>query len=548
MYTKGLKTLPLSNNETKTTNKWDWISWGIGLICLLPWLYVQSQAMLNGNVSWLLIAAQRMVHGQSMAVSIYETNPPLSILFYAPHVLFSYLLGLNLATGAVFLTTILIVLSLFITNEILKNFTFLSRNEHLALLFGCVSSLTIITTIYFLDREHLMMMALIPFIFCQYALTYRIPVKKAILRPVVIIGSVALLVKPHYGLLPAIFFLHRMIVQKKISLWRDADFIALCLGTIGYLTVLWFAYQDYIQIIFPDVLNYYVAGNDKVQTFGLFKPHFSAYIAFFCLEFFMEDLEKPKRRFILFIYSCALLSLVPLVVQMKGFYNHLLPAFGFFIMGFSLTLVSRTEKYLKNHPLLIRILTPLLILGLSTAIIRPAWNYPKGSEIPHMPVAEFLDENCPKPCVFFAFHGDIETMNPTALYTGYTHGSRFPSFWFIPEILRQLEQYKEGKKARLSREQLNAAIDKYAGFVANDFENYKPSVLLIGTNIDVFGNRTMMNFDDFFSVNEKFKTVFHKNYTKTGTFEFDRAEYFRGTSLNQHFVLKYDVYKLKTQD
>lgn len=519
--------------------------WGIAFAILLPWLIVQSQAMLNGNVSWLLIAAERMVNGESALQSIYESNPPLSIIIYIPHILFSRLLYLDIPTAAMILSALFIIISLTATSKILKFFSCLNVNEQRALLFGATSSITVITSIYFMDREHFMMMALIPFILCQYALTYKIPLPRSLLWPVLALGSIMLLVKPHYGVLPVAFFCHRMIVQRKLLIFKDPDFIALLTATIAYVLALITFYQDFLTVILPDIIDYYLPMHDRALTLRLFKPHFSAYIAFLCLECFMEDLEKPKRRLVIYLYVSALLSLIPLLLQNKGFYNHLMPAFGFFIMGFSLTLTFRIEKLLKSWPTVLTSLLPALILGLSILVIRPSWNYPKGREIRNMSLAQYLDKNCTQPCSFFVFHSDIEIINPTALYKNYTHASRFPSYWFIPTLLRKINE-SEKADAR-AKEKIALEKNKFALFAAQDLKKYKPSILLIGTNIDVFGNGKFLDYVNFFSVNEEFRKAFQEDYTKTGTFEFDRADYFRGTSMAQSYILKYDVYTRKTK-
>lgn len=519
--------------------------WAIALVVLAPWVYVQSQAMLNGNVAWLLIAADRMVEGQSMVQSIYETNPPLSILFYAPPILLAKMTAINIPDAAMFLSVLLILASLWISNALIREFNFLSCGERRSFIFGLLATHTIITTIYFLDREHLMMIFLVPFVLCQYAISQKITLKSSLLWPVLIFGSIAILVKPHYGLIPATLFLHRMASRRSLWVFRDPDFIALSSATIVYLLILAIFFHDYLRVILPDVLDYYLVSSDKPQTFKLFRPHFSAYLALFMTEFFLEDIEKRKKSFLLFIYICALLSLGPLMIQMKGYYNHLLPAFGFFILGLSLSIAYRAELYLKKFNTIFQCIAPVLILGASSLTIKPAFDYPKAHEIPQMPVAKYLDENCSHPCTFFAFHGDIEIMNPTALYTQYEHGTRFPVYWFLPEILRQIKLHKENKPSRISPAQIEQAMEKYRTFVKEDLERYKPSVLLIGTNIDVFGDKNYINFPDFFSVNEEFNKTFHQNYEKTGTFEFDRADYFRGTSLNQTLILRFDVYKRK---
>ena len=524
--------------------------WLIAFGLLAPWFAVQIELMLNGNVSWLLIAADRMLHGQSLSVSIYETNPPLSIILYTPHIIFSWLTGLPIPGASLVLSFILITLSLLATAQILKNFDFLEQAEKRTVLFGLLTSLTTITTIYFLDREHLMMMALVPFLLCQYALTHHIKISKCTLYPVLVLGAITILVKPHYGLLASLMLVHRMIAQKKFNIFCDPDFIALSVGTLTYLALALTLFRDYVNIILPDVMDFYIKGVDKRQTMSLFQPHFMAYMAVFFVELFMEDLDKQKKRFLLFLYICALLALVPLLVQMKGFYNHLMPAFGFFIMAVALSVTFRAEKYMKKYKYIFHFAAPALIIGAALYILPPSKNFPKANEVTTMPVAKYLHENCAKPCTFFAFHGDIETINQTALYTGYQHGTRFPSYWFLPQLTKQLGYYENGEaeNAEHPLEYLEAIENKYSIFAAQDLESYKPSILMIGTNIDIFGNGEFFDYIAFFSKNDVFAKTLKENYTKTGTFEFDRAEYFRGTSMNQSHILTYDIYERKNKE
>lgn len=524
------------------------LAWLIALMMLAPWAYVHTQAMVNGNVAWLLIAAGRMIDGQPLLQAIYETNPPLTVLLYAPHMLVTKTLGLPPEIGPILVTLTMLLLSLIASAKILARFESLNGAERTTFLLAQTAALTSLSAIYFMDREHLMLMALIPFFLAQIALTEKIRLPRLLLVPVVILGTIAILVKPQYGLIPAVLLLHRLIAHRTFRVLKDPDFLSLSIGTALYAAIVFLFFGDYISIILPDVVEYYLGSSDKANTFRLFMWHFPAYLALLFLELFMEDLKKPKRRLLITLYTCALLSLIPLLIQMKGFYNHLLPAFGIFIIALSMTLMFRLQRWLGKRALIALLLAPVVIFGAVGLRIKPAWNYPKGYEIAKMPVARFLDENCPKPCTFFAFHGDIEIMNPTAFYTGYTHGTRYPSYWFLPGMLRALEAHEKGEPTKIGAEKLAEDKSKYARFAALDLENYKPAIVLIGTKIDILGQGEFFDYVEFFSAEETFRKTFSENYEKTGTFEFDRAEYFRGTSLGQTLILSYDVYTRKTPD
>lgn len=522
--------------------------WASAFAALSPWLYVQSQAMLNGNVTWLLIAAERMLDGQTMSLSIYETNPPLSILLYAPHILFMKIASLPPEVGPLILTATMIFLSILASAVILRRYEYLNTLERHTILVAQTATLTYLSAIYFMDREHLMLIAMIPFLLAQIGLTDKIFIPRRILWPVLIAGTFTILVKPQYGILPAALLLHRLIVHKTWKIALHPDFITLATGTLLYAAAILIFFSDYLNIILPDVLEYYIGSSDKFQTLRLFKIHFIMYIALFLFDLLTTDLDKSKKRLLLILELCALLALIPLLVQMKGYYNHLLPAFGLFIISLALSVLFRLERWVfkQKSAAILYMIAPIAVLCLTGLKIKPAWNYPKGHEIRSLPVARYLSENCSSPCTFFAFHGDIETINPTAFYTGHTHGTRFPSYWYLPGMLSQIKHEASSPNSK-ENEKLQEDRVRYGRFAAEDLKNFSPDLLLIGTNIDIMGQGEFFDYVDFFSINDDFKKTLSENYIKTGTFNFDRAEYFRGTSLSQTFILTYDVYKRKDQ-
>ncbi len=523
----------LANNQ--------YISWIVFFIAIIfiavPWFSIQSQYLVNGNISWLLMAAERLLDGQSLSQHIYETNPPLSILIYIPHVLFSKALNLPPPVGSFYLTSIFVIISTLATYSIIKNFTFLNNTEKKSFILGYIISITLITTLFFSDREHFIIMALIPFVLCQYALTHRINIPKALLITVMIIGAIAILIKPHYGLIPTVFLIDRMIKQKRFNIFFDIDFIALSSITLLYIGIIFAFFPDYIQIIFPDVLNLYMANKQPNIALKSIQLHLFLNVILLFTELFREDLSKEKKRFLLFLYSCAALCFIPYFVQMKGFYNHIIPIYAFFICAITLSITFRAEKWFKNYKIL-HFIIPFIVILLISAIISPLnKDFPKYSDIPNLPVGKFLEKECPKPCTFFVFHGDIEIFNPTAVYMGYTHASRFPSLWFLPRILGELTIDNQNNKYKTLK-------DKYTRYIIEDIEHYKPSIILIAKDIPI-GNIKAFNFIEFFGENKRLKDILTNEYSQESIFKFDRKEYFKGTTLDETYILKYYIYKRK---
>ena len=511
------------------------------VLCIIGVLYIfQGQYIVNGNISWLLIAAQRLLDGQTLSQHIFETNPPLSILVYVPHVLFSQFLKIPLPVGAFYFTTLLVCFSTASVAFILKSFDFLKSTEKRAFILGYLVSATLITTLFYGEREHFIFLGLMPFILGQYALTHHINISRTLLTPALFIGALCILIKPHYGLLPVVFLIKRAIYQKRLNIFLDADFLALSMATLLYLFSVFVFFSDYLTVILPDVLALYTDKTNPLESFKSVYLYLILTLSVFFLELFQEDLSRERKEFILTLLSCSLLCLLPYFVQMKGFDNHIYPIYAFFICTLSVSIAFRTSRFFKHE--ILHILIPLICILFITSIISPlSTKYPRKTDIPTLPIGAFLEQECPAPCTFFAFHGDIEIINPTAAHMGYTHGSRFPSFWFLPSILQGL--YSETPE---NREKFEHLKDKYTQMIVEDLEHYKPSILLIAENISVVHTHSF-RFLDFFGTDESLKHIFDTYYEEDQILAFDQAAYFKGSTFDQQKILTYIVYKRKDQ-
>lgn len=518
------------------------ITFIVALLCVaIPCIVIQGQYLVNGNISWLLMAADRLLDGQKMSEHIYETNPPLSIMIYAPHVLFAKFSGLPLPVASFYVTSLFAVLSVIMVHAIIKRFPMLTDVQRLGFLACYALSITWITTVFYADREHLIILGLIPFMLCQFAMMQRITLPRLLMYVVFIIGTLCVLIKPHYGLLPTVFLITRLIKHRKINFFKEPDFIILSAMTLLYVAIVFMFFRDYITVILPDVVTLYAnSGGDLFSILRASQIHMLAYLSVFLFEAFKEDLKKEQKQLVMFLYGCCLLCLVPYYIQMKGFYNHLVPAYAFFMIGLSLSIMFRVAGIIKKYAALQIIIPVGCLLSLSNAISPMNTEFPKSSDIPNLPVAKFLEAECTKPCTFFSFHGNIEIMNPTAAMMGYRHGTRFPSLWFLPQILEGLRSDDSR-----TREQALQLKMKYLAFVAEDLDYYKPSVLLIAADLPI-GAVPAFNFMEFFGDNPDIRRIINEDYTKTKPFEFDRVEYFKGTTLEWSYILKYDVYKRKS--
>ena len=512
-------------------------------------LTIQGNYAANGNISWLLIGAERLLQGQIMSEHIYEPNPPLSLIVYIPHVLFSHLARLPLPIGAFYVTFMLALLSTLAAHRITARFTFLSKTEHLAFTACYFIALTLTTVVFYSEREHFIILGLAPFVLIQFALSERIKLPRYVTAPVLALGAIGVMIKPHYGLAPTVFLVMRMIKHRTINLLKAPDFIALSSVTILYVLLVVALFNDYVRIIFHELLTLYVgkAGNYAVI---LQASHLQTilFVTTFIIEMLLGDGQSPKDRFIRFLYLCSILTLIPYYVQMKGFYNHLIPANSFFMMAVGASIALRTAPFLagrlkkyKAFAAPLGILIPFFcVLGVSTALIPLNNDFPTHADMRRLPVAQLLEEKCEQPCAFFSFHSDMEIMPSTAAVMGYEHASRFGSLWSLIGVMMHLQS-----EDPVTRNEALQIKERYSRYMLEDLRYYDPSVLIIAKDIQTPVREKPLNFMEFFGAYKPLRTYIETHYTKDKKLEFDRSVYFKGTTMDYPYTMTYDIYVRK---
>jgi hypothetical protein len=167
-------------------------AFGIGLVVSVP------------DVTWLQIAAERAMHGQRLYTQVLEVNPPLSVFIYAPALLLAGWLDVPPEAVTAGLCVLAAVVSLGLSGAILRPLigNDLRRGWRLAAAGAFV--LGVMPAAAFGQREHLAVIALLPFVSTT--------VVRAAGRPppwLMAVGAglglgVAVALKPHFAAIAAL--------------------------------------------------------------------------------------------------------------------------------------------------------------------------------------------------------------------------------------------------------------------------------------------------------------------------------------------------------
>lgn len=505
--------------------------WTLLAASLLPWLLVRVEQATNSDILWLCEALSRYFGGLRLSEAAYETNPPLSLLIYTLPVLAESILHIPLHYAVFAQSCILVGVSALAVFQIISAWNLLHRNEIFIITAAYILANTLGASLYFGERDHLIGIVLLPFVLMQLTITYGLPQAKGWKWPVLIFGALFILLKPHHGLLPTLLLLHRVILKRKIlPVFKDADFLSLAALTSLYIASVIVFFPDYTSIILPDAINLYTTMGEwkNVRLATLFLSMACALIAA-ALYFLSGGATTKNLSF--FMILASLISIIPYDVQGLGFYYHLMPAVSFFACAAAMALFLWIKSQAKENMAVI--LAAVFMVTLSYLYAPLNIGYPKHGDYADLPVTKILEKECPhnRPCSFFMFNNNMGIVHETAYYTGIHHASRFPSLWFMPEIIK-------GKQGHLSKEETERYYTKYSNMIAEDLSSGKPDVVLIWKSDASF---LKTDFVEYFSHNQNFKLAW-KHYKKIGSTEINYAEYFTGTRANNK-ILAYDIYR-----
>lgn len=499
------------------------IFYGIIGLGLMAYLWVICQFSFKTDIAILTNFAERMISSGKIARDYYEVNPPLSMIVYIPEIWFKNIFSIPVYYAHIAYVCVLILLSSVLSWGVLKRIPILNDRTRLLILGLFVIGNIVVPNYSFGDRDHLIALGLVPFMLAQAALHYKTDIPKVWLIPSLVFGTLAVLIKPHYGLIPTVLMLWRFWQHRDIHFYKAPDFLALAIGVIAYALVLFLVFPDFISIILPDVITLYLPYTNPAVYQELFIFCFiTGVLGATALTF---DIPKNHKTLITWLTVVTFLLFIPYLVQGKGFDYHRIP----WMLSFAIFLGTII------YALCARIARKGLSVMLSTAImvaviwaIRPLpFDRPTHDEFQNLPLSRVLEQQCPDPCSFLLLNDTSELIHQLAIYHEAEHASRFTSMWYLLPLIQHEQSLREGGEGAMPEEEYKALKDKYVGMVAEDLNRYKPDIIIELETLNV--GDPEFDFIDFYSSNEEFAEAFAA-YEVADRRVLDLSLYFSGLS------------------
>lgn len=478
----------------------------------------QSNLFMCCDAAWLIHAARELLAGGTYFNNFFEVNPPMSIYIYLPVIFIAQLTHLSLLISFyIYIFSFAIGSFIFcnsLINQILPQSPWIMRN---GIKIALALSYVILPIKAFGQREHIMIMLIMPYIF---ALQLNIDGIKITTWQKILIGLMAgigFCIKPFFFFVFACYEIYLAFRTRSwVQLLRLETLIILLL-TILYLISIWTITPDYISKVLPIVspIYYYLISSS-------FSTLVSQTVLFFWLfnmigYIFIRKISTQKTLLDLFAIASNGFLIVYFIQRITWYY-HIYPMLVFSgLLSMLLFAEVWTNKHFSSNKILCK--KNLVFCGIF-GLVFCFWQLvisnniilirnEKASEINSL--ITLINEKASNANIYFI--GNF-VLFPSTLeyYTSARAVSRFPCFWILLA------------DAKFSRQPHNAAqileMQKTRDFVIDtsvaELEKYQPTLVLIQSVNDSENLQYHLDYLHTFSLNPQFRALW-KNYRFIGT-------------------------------
>jgi hypothetical protein len=300
-------------------------------IYTLSW-HLQNTLLLNSDVSWLMLAARRMLAGGTYTQDFFEINPPMILYIYTPAVWIAKIFSLSADIALRVYVYLLASLSLCCCWRLVKigmpdtNGMREILLTALAIIFLCVPLSE------FGQREHVLMIFILPYLLL---IANRLQDKtsgSAIFY--LLIGCMAgcgFVIKPYF-LMPLLFLeIYLMRFQRKWFAWFRPEVMGIAIIFLLAANIIFIVHRDYITQVVPLVSRFYY------QKYGLsletVTENPQAVFAYGALVFYLLSHKSNPYKALSTVLAIAVLGfLASSFLQQTAWYYHSLPFFSLSIL------------------------------------------------------------------------------------------------------------------------------------------------------------------------------------------------------------------------
>ena len=297
--------------------------WPLSFALVAVAIAQQAIGHFNGDNSWFILFAERVLDGARAYVDIGDPNPPAAFLVYAPAIVAARALGVASEAMVVVEVLLLAFASLAFAGALLRRADLLSQAE-IGLWRNAGLWIVLVAPAFgFAEREHFALVLALPMLAVYAARAHGMGVGAGAALAAGVGGGATLCFKPYYAAGFAAAALVAAWRRRSLAPLFGLETVAAGVVVLGYAAFVWRFFPDYIVNALPAAMEVYAPARGGLASLLGAPPFLANGLMLAGAVFALARFGFEARAAVLVAASAGFLFTY--VLQGKGWFNHAYP-------------------------------------------------------------------------------------------------------------------------------------------------------------------------------------------------------------------------------
>lgn len=302
--------------------------WVFAITCFALFVFawrLQDYFLFNVDLAWYVRLLEPLRRGAQYIEDFFEVNPPLILYWYLPALFLAKIFSLNIFL-MIRVYVFMLALSSFALCYFFSRRIFDSRILRNIFLIILLAIFLILPMRDFSQREHLMLIVAMPYLFLMVWRLSGYEVSGWIAALIGFVAGMGFALKPYFLLVPLLVEAYYFIHERRFGSCLRAEILTMLIVIISYIIFLGWLYPNYFTTMIPLLWLYYYGSVQNTWEMLVLQP--SIVFSFFILLFSLLYRFKRFSFHLKMVLTLALVALLGSYFLQRTIWNyHSFPAF-----------------------------------------------------------------------------------------------------------------------------------------------------------------------------------------------------------------------------
>lgn len=288
-------------------------------------IFIQTTLLFNCDISWLMLAAKRMLAGGTYTKDFFEPNPPMAIYIYIPAVLLAKATNLSSHWSLFLYVYLMSFISLFLCHKLLKTIFLKEDSRFIPVLMMTIASVLLILPAGSLgQKENFLIILSLPYLLLVSSRLEKHEPSHSFSILIGLLAGIGFAIKPFFLIAFMLIEIYFCFQKRTIKALLRPEILTIGTVLIIYVSLILFLHMDYLSIVIPNVApSYYLKFNISIwETLSNNQTINSIFVLLFFIVCYKNNHYKQLCSVLLL---ASIGFFISFIIQRQTWFYRLIP-------------------------------------------------------------------------------------------------------------------------------------------------------------------------------------------------------------------------------